>query len=311
MENRQRSIRKLLWRITAVLAVLAVVSICFVSGTFARYVSNRNGSTVTDVAKWDIDFTHQDQELTTSTFALVNKLSPSKNAFTVGSGGTVTNREKSSGAVLVLKIENKGDVDATLTITPPAQKALTFYGYAENGTDAAATAYEGWSTSTGTGFAMANGLVTQAPTLEEAQAVITMEFALTTKEITGDESSVEWKPLSGLNLDNLILKAAAQGSGAGGTAGDDTSTGDGTQAGDETQTTETSVYCFYVRSVWTSRDSEYYEKYYKTDPTTAAAKAAAMSDGLDTWLGENIASLGGEFTFSVVQGSELPDATNP
>ena len=56
MENRQRTIRKLLWRITAVLAVLAVVSICFVSGTFARYVSNRNGSTVTDVAKWDIEF---------------------------------------------------------------------------------------------------------------------------------------------------------------------------------------------------------------------------------------------------------------
>ena len=42
MENRQRTIRKLLWRITAVLAVLAVVSICFVSGTFARYVT-KNG----------------------------------------------------------------------------------------------------------------------------------------------------------------------------------------------------------------------------------------------------------------------------
>lgn len=282
MENRQRTIRKLLWRITAVLAVLAVVSICFVSGTFARYVSNRNGSTVTDVAKWDIDFTHQDQELTTSTFALVNKLSPSKNAFTVGSGGTVTNREKSSGAVLVLMITNNSDVDAELVITPPENDALTFYGYDDtDGKTHATTAYEGWSTSTGTGFKMANGLVTQAPTLAEAQAVITMQFALTTEAIT-DESKITWQSLSDVDFgsedDPLILKAAPQ---------------DG-----ETQTEGTSVYCFYVRSVWTSRD----EHYYDVDPTTAED----MSDGLDTWLGENIAALGGEFTFSVVQASEWP-----
>ena len=309
MENRQRTIRKLLWRITAVLAVLAVVSICFVSGTFARCVSNRSGSTVTEVAKWDIDVS-TDGTLTASTFALVNKLSPSKAAFTVGSDGTVTNRKKSSGTVLVLKIENMGDVDAQLIITPPADNALTFYVYDTDGVVPATTEY--W----GEGFAIGENGIT-APTLAEAQAVITMEFALTPKEITGDENSVKWQSLSELNLgsqDKLILKAAAQGSGAGGTAGDDTSTGDGTQAGDETQTTETSVYYFYVRSKWTSRDSEYYSEYYskysETDPTTAAAKAAAMaaamSDGLDTWLGENIAKLGGEFTFSVVQASELP-----
>lgn len=306
MENRQRSIRKLLWRITAVLAILAVVSICFVSGTFARYVTKKSGSTTTEVAKWDIDVS-TDGTLTASTFALVNKLSPSKAAFTVGSDGTVTNREKSSGTVLVLKIENKGDVDAQLVITPPEKKALTFYVYDTEGKTRPATD-DDW----GDGFAIGEDGIT-APTLVEAQAVITMQFALTTQPITGD-SKVTWQSLSELNLDKLILKAAAQGSGAGGTAGDDTSTGDGTQAGDETQTTETSVYYFYVRSKWTSRDSEYYSEYYskysETDPTTAAAKAAAMaaamSDGLDTWLGENIAKLGGEFTFSVVQASELP-----
>lgn len=303
MENRQRTIRKLLWRITAVLAVLAVVSICFASGTFARYVSNRNGSTVTEVAKWDIDVTTKDGELTTSTFALVNKLSPSKKAFTVGPDGTVTNREKSSGTVLVLMIENKGDVDAQLIITPPEENALTFYGYNTDGTDAT-TEYKGWSDSTNGGFKMKDGLVTQAPKVEEAQEVITMEFALTPKPITAyneDEFERKWKSLSELNLDKLILKAAAQGSGAGGTAGDDTSTGDGTQAGDETQTTETSVYYFYVRSKWTSRDQHYYD----ANPTTAEE----MSDGLDTWLGENIAALGGEFTFAAIQASEWPTTT--
>ena len=270
MENRQRTIRKLLWRITAVLAVLAVVSICFVSGTFARYVTKKSGSTTTDVAKWDIDVTTKDGELTTSTFALVNKLSPSKDAFTVGSGGTVTNRVKSSGTVLVLKIENKGDVDAQLVITPPENDALTFYGYDTDGKTHAATAYSSW----GTGFEMKDGLVSQAPTLDEAQAVITMQFALTTEAITDEnEDTITWQSLSNVDFGSLILKAAPQEG-------------------------ETQVYYFYVRSVWTSQDN----KYYTTNPTTAED----MSDGLDTWLGENIAALGGEFTFAAIQASEWP-----
>ena len=290
MENRQRTIRKLLWRITAVLAVLAVVSICFVSGTFARYVTKKSGSTTTDVAKWDIDVTlENNQPLTTSTFALVNKLSPSMADFpTVGSDGTVKNREKSSGTVLVLKIENKGDVDAQLVITPPEENALTFYGYDTDGKTHATTEYEGWSTSTGTGFEMKDGFVSQAPRLDEAQAVITMQFALTTQKITAEnEDDIEWKALSGVDFGSeknpLILKAAK------------------TQDG-ETQTQGTSIY-FYVRSVWTSQDNEY----YKEDPTTAED----MSDGLDTWLGENIAALGGEFTFAAIQASEWPTTETP
>ena len=300
MENRQRSIRKLLWRITAVLAILAVVSICFVSGTFARYVTKKSGSTTTDVAKWDIDFTDGTKPVTNNFTVKVGKLSPSMANFPTPENNTVENRVKYSGAVLVLKIENKGDVDAELVITPP--KDLTFYGY--DGVNPATTEYEGWSTSTGTGFAMENGLVTQAPKVEEAQEVITMEFALTTEEITDQNESKfesEWKPLSGLNLDKLILKAPKQGSGAGGTTGDDTSTGEETQTGDETQTTETSVYYFYVRSKWTSRDKEYYDENQQT--------AEDMSDGLDTWLGENIAALGGEFTFAAIQASEWPTTT--
>ena len=300
MENRQRSIRKLLWRITAVLAVLAVVSICFVSGTFARYVSNRNGSTVTEVAKWDIDFTDGTKPVTNNFTVKVGKLSPSMANFPTPENNTVENRVKYSGAVLVLKIENKGDVDATLTITPPAQNALTFYGYAENGTDAAETEYSPW----GSGFEIGKDGTVTKPSLDEAQAVITMEFALTTEEITDQNESKfesEWKPLSGPNLDKLILKAPKQGSGAGGTTGDDTSTGEETQTGDETQTTETSVYYFYVRSKWTSRDQHYYD----ANPTTAEE----MSDGLDTWLGENIAKLGGEFTFAAIQASEWPTTT--
>lgn len=276
MENRQRTIRKLLWRITAVLAVLAVVSICFVSGTFARYVTKKSGSTTTEVAKWDIDVS-TDGILTESTFVLVNKLSPSMAPFPTptepegGGKATVTNREKSSGTVLVLKIENKGDVDAELVITPPEKDTLTFYGYAENGSDAATTAYGGW----GDGFAIGEDGIT-APTLVEAQEVITMEFALTTTQNL-DEN--DWKSLDDINFgstdDPLTLKANPDG--------------------------EASVYYFYVRSVWTSRDQHYYQQ----NPRTAED----MSDGLDTWLGENIAALGGEFTFAAIQASEWPADT--
>lgn len=281
MENRQRTIRKLLWRITAVLAVLAVVSICFVSGTFARYVSNRNGSTVTKVAKWDIDFTDGSDAVTNNFTVTVGKLSPSKANFPTPENNTVENRVKYSGTVLVLMIENKGDVDATLTITPPEKNSLIFYGYAENGTDAAATAYEGWST--GTGFAMANGLVTQAPTLEEAREVITMQFALTKSATAADIGEDEWKSISDFSS-KAITPVTEQ------------------LPAKPEDAPQGTTYYFYVRSVWTSQDSEYYKKNSET--------AAAMSDGLDTWLGENIAKLGGEFSFSVVQASELP-GTNP
>lgn len=267
MENRQRSIRKLLWRITAVLAILAVVSICFVSGTFARYVSNRNGSTVTEVAKWDIDFTHETKPVTNNFTVKVGKLSPSKDEFpTPAENGEVKNREKSSGTVLALKITNSGDVDATLTITPPEKNSLIFYGYNADG-----------KISWGGGFAIGEDGKVTAPTQEEARAVITMQFALVPQNT--DVADIKWSSLGqeGSNLGtSLTLKAKSESG-------------------------ETSVYYFYVRSVWTSQDSKYYK-----DPTTAAA----MSDGLDTWLGENIAKLGGEFTFSVVQASELP-GTNP
>ena len=277
MENRQRTIRKLLWRITAVLAVLAVVSICFVSGTFARYVSNRSGSTVTDVAKWDIDFTDGSDAVTNNFTVTVGKLSPD-----MSEHGTLDldndDNKKSEGddydqrvktitpTQPALQITNSGDVDAYLTITPPADDSLTFYGYNADGTDAE-TEYNSW----GSGFAIGeNGTIT-APSLNEAQEVITMQFALVPQNTK--VADITWYSLGqeGSNLGtSLTLKAKPES----GDLGAD----------------ETNVYCFYARAVWTSQDQ----------------KGKDYADALDTWLGENIAKLGGEFTFSVVQASELP-----
>ena len=288
MENRQRSIRKLLWRITAVLAILAVVSICFVSGTFARYVSNRSGSTVTKVAKWDIDFTDGTGADENNFTVTVGKLSPDKDEYGTLDGddkqqstdAPYGQRVKTTDAVLALQITNSGDVDATLTITPPENDSLIFYGYAENGTDAAATAYKGWREE---GFAIGGDGTITAPSLDEAREVITMQFALTT---TQNPDETDWKSLDQINFGStenpLTLKAKPES----GDLGAD----------------ETNVYCFYARAVWTSRDEYYYQQNQQT--------AAAMSDGLDTWLGEHIAAVGAAFTFSVVQASEWPES-NP
>ena len=276
MENRQRTIRKLLWRITAVLAVLAVVSICFVSGTFARYVSNRNGSTVTKVAKWDIDFTDGTGADENNFTVTVGKLSPDKDEYGTLDGddkqqstdAPYGQRVKTTDAVLALQITNSGDVDATLTITPPEKNSLIFYGYNADG-----------KISWGGGFAIGEDGKVTAPSLDEAREVITMQFALTT---TQNPDETDWKSLDQIDFgstDNpLTLKAKPES----GDLGAD----------------ETNVYCFYARAVWTSRDEYYYQQNQQT--------AAAMSDGLDTWLGEHIAAVGAAFTFSVVQASELP-----
>ena len=285
MENRQRTIRKLLWRITAVLAVLAVVSICFVSGTFARYVSNRSGSTVTEVAKWDIDFTDGTKPVTNNFTVKVGKLSPSKDAFTVGSDGTVTNRKKSSGTVLALKITNSGDVDATLTITSPVvtggeedsetpatPKIIYYSAYTTGGT---ITEYTDWGT---TGFQVGG-----KPTESEANNVFSMEFALTKSDTAAGIKDGEWKSISDFSstaTTPVTVQLPAK-------------TEDAPQG---------TTYYFYARAVWTSRDEYYYQQNQQT--------AEDMSDGLDTWLGEHIAAVGAAFTFSVVQASELP-GTNP
>ena len=282
MENRQRSIRKLLWRITAVLAVLAVVSICFVSGTFARYVSNRSGSTVTDVAKWDIDFT--DGENTDGENAVENnftvtvgKLSPDMSEYGTyddddnqeSAGATHNQRVKTTDAVLALQITNSGDVDAELVVTPPENNALTFYVYDPEGKRRAATD-DDW----GSGFAIGEDGTVTAPTQEQARAVITMQFALVPKNT--NVADITWYSLGqeGANLGTShILKALPAEGGLG--------------------ADETNVYCFYARAVWTSQDQN----------------GKDYADTLDTWLGENIAALGGEFTFAAIQASEWPTTT--
>ena len=122
MENRQRTIRKLLWRITAVLAILAVVSICFVSGTFARYVTKKSGSFDSVVALWKIteEVTDGDGQL----YVNLEKISPSKSPADIKEEGADDNKTYSLNtqrskklADITVKIKNEGDVDAYVKLT--------------------------------------------------------------------------------------------------------------------------------------------------------------------------------------------------
>lgn len=285
MENRQRSIRKLLWRITAVLAVLAVVSICFVSGTFARYVSNRSGSTVTEVAKWDIDFTDGTKPVTNNFTITVGKLSPDID----GSFSSETNQrvQKITPTQPALQITNSGDVDAYLTITGADNTDvygtnLIYYG-TYNETAGGSNAYKKNSGSAEEGklvWGTTSFAKDGTPSATQAEAVITMQFALTNTDGQPDESA--WKsyadfssayssqPSTNPGTDDLRWLAAKH---------------------------EGTVETLYVwaRAVWTSQD---------------AGSTEDAANALDTWFGEHIAAVGAAFTFSVVQASEWPES-NP
>ena len=180
--------------------------------------------------------------------------------------------------MLALKITNSGDADATLTITGADNTDvygtdLIYYG-TYNETAGGSNAYKKYSVSPeeeelvwGTTSFADNG----TPSAEEAEAVITMEFALTESVTADGIEDGEWKSISDFSSTDTTpvtvrLPAKAEGAPQG------------------------TTYYFYARAVWTSQDQE----------------GADYADALDTWFGEHIAAVGAAFTFSVVQASELP-----
>lgn len=134
MENRQRSIRKLLWRITAVLAVLAVVSICFVSGTFARYVTQRQGAFDSGVALWKItdEVTNADGEVSIN----LDKISPNRSPATItGEPAGIADGDRRSKELtnITVKITNEGDVNAYVSLTLGTVFSGYQYVFVDNG----------------------------------------------------------------------------------------------------------------------------------------------------------------------------------
>lgn len=106
--------KRILTRVLIVIAALTLLSCCFLGSTFARYVTNADGTAQIGVAKWDVSVTPS-SALDVST----NKLSPSKDTFVSGNV-----RKHSTETLQFASFTNSGDVDATVTLTLSANVSL-------------------------------------------------------------------------------------------------------------------------------------------------------------------------------------------
>ena len=103
MTKRKSVVSKLL----LLVALMTIVSCCFLGSTFARYISTGTGTATIPVAKWAINVGD-----TGSGAARFDKLSPDKNKYD-GS----TPRTNPSGKIFVASMSNDGDVDALVKFT--------------------------------------------------------------------------------------------------------------------------------------------------------------------------------------------------
>ena len=102
MTKRESVVSKLL----LLVALMTIVSCCFLGSTFARYISTGTGTATIQVAKWAINVGD-----TGSGAAKFDKLSPSMDPY------EDTARTNPSGKILVASMSNDGDVDALVKFT--------------------------------------------------------------------------------------------------------------------------------------------------------------------------------------------------
>lgn len=218
MEKKKRIVSKLV----LALVLVAVVSMCFVGVTLARYVSGMDGSSTANVAKWDVSF--GDEETISVTFGA---FSPSDAEYSSDTGAA-TPRSNESVRTQAVVIANNGEVEADVTLTLDGDMTVTpASGAEEFGT----TGYTELST-------------TDNPTEDQVKGLFAFKFY-------DAASGSEIKSGVAFTIDSSESKT------------------------------------IYATIVWTSAD----------------ATLKTNADALDTWVGENIESVGIEFTVSAVQGS--------
>lgn len=285
MENRQRSIRKLLWRITAVLAILAVVSICFVSGTFARYVTKKSGSFDSGVALWKIT-----EEVTAGEGSVdvnLEKISPSKSPakFTPGadSQNTIAEDDRRSKELtnITVKIKNEGDVDAYVMLD--LGKVFNGYQY-EFGTGGSIQTENGSRKVQDNAYTFPIGNESPAP---DANIPTSTEWA---KIFTATWGTAQ--------ITTPSTEGNQQGTTTTATAVNDT----GSDYNGMYLVKPGETLSVAVTIKWnTDLDSD-------TDFEKDVA-GCIDADYRDTWIGENIGKISLAYSWYAVQGSETPDTT--
>lgn len=101
--------KRILTRVLIVIAALTLLSCCFLGSTFAKYVTDEDGTAQVNVAKWDIGV-----EIAGSANVEINsnKLSPDMEEYNSGS-----TRSHTSDKFLVAIVTNSSDVKATITVS--------------------------------------------------------------------------------------------------------------------------------------------------------------------------------------------------
>lgn len=116
--------KRILTRVLIVIAALTLLSCCFLGSTFARYVTEADGTAQVGVAKWDIGV-----ETAGSINVEVNsnKLSPDMAEYNSGS-----TRSHTSDKFLVAIVTNNSDVKATITVSADDTATCTVMEGAED-----------------------------------------------------------------------------------------------------------------------------------------------------------------------------------
>ena len=255
MEKKKRIISKLIF----VLVLAAVVSMCFVGTTLARYVSSNGGSATTGVAKWDVEF-GGDGYASNAYNMSFDKLSPSADAF---NDGTV--RSNVTG-IKTITITNNSDVSARVYVTYDNSETYT------------AVVDSGWTVNSwGSDYSSD----THAPTSAPGETQVDGLFEMTMYYNTADLDALAPDSADAFATDYTELKTATA----------ETAAGTDNNSYAVTLAPKTSVNIFVVVT-WTSADE--------------ALDSAA--DVLDTWVGQNVASVAYNFTVNAYQASEQPTA---
>lgn len=105
--------KRILTRVLIVIAALTLLSCCFLGSTFAKYVTNVDGTAQVNVAKWDIGVETAGSD---SVDVNTNKLSPDDTEYNSETHGD-TPRSHTSQKFLVAIVTNSSDVKATITVS--------------------------------------------------------------------------------------------------------------------------------------------------------------------------------------------------
>lgn len=136
--------KRILTRVLIVIAALTLLSCCFLGSTFAKYVTDADGTAQIGVAKWDIDVEVPAASGGTSAVTVnTSKLSPDDTEYDQATHASKP-RSHTSDKFLVAIVTNKSDVKATITVSAGdtatcnvMEGAADQDGYEDKSTDAA------------------------------------------------------------------------------------------------------------------------------------------------------------------------------